>query len=97
MNEDAKEFLKLALLSIIPSMFFFEVLAILAVMWGCNSDPRLATRRYSDTGFVFEDQNGVQIVCHTYWQEQCGMTASKCDDGLQRHCLTNVKIRKVEP
>jgi hypothetical protein len=89
MNQDAKEFLKLALLSIIPSVFFFGVLALLAVMCGCSAS--------HDLGYVIEDQNGVQVVCKDYKGGFCGLHASGYDDGLERKCITNVKIRKVEP
>jgi hypothetical protein len=50
-----------------------------------------------EPGYVIEDQNGTQVVCKNAVDRACGVFASNCEDGAERNCMTNVKIRKVEP
>jgi hypothetical protein len=89
MNQDAKDFIKLAALSFAPFVLFFGVLFLIAVMYGCKAKNVL--------GYVIEDQNGTQFVCKHYYLDDCGVEAWDCEDGILRQCMHNVKIRKVEP
>ena len=91
MNQDAKEFLKMAALSFAPSVALIGLLLLIVMMFGCSASYEL--------GYVIEDQNGVQVVCKNYSSlgYKCGVYAADCEDGVNRYCLTNVKIRKVEP
>jgi len=40
---------------------------------------------------------GDQIVCESIKKETCGLNLSKCDDMLERFCITNVTVRQLEP
>ena len=91
MNQDAKAFLKMAALSFAPSVVLIGLLLLVVMMFGCSASHEL--------GYVIEDQNGTQVVCKEYSSlgYKCGVKTWNCDDGVTRYCLTNVKIRKVEP
>ena len=79
----------MAALSFAPSVVLIGLLLLVVMMFGCSASNEL--------GYVIEDQNGTQVVCKKFYTEECGVKTWNCEDAQRRECLTNVKIRKVEP
>lgn len=66
----------------------FGLLVCIGLSTGC----KLKTEGY----VVTQTDNGNQVVCQRYKFYSCGVTAVECEDGVERHCMTNVTVRTEE-